>query len=115
MSWALPLSLGPDGSFPRERPDPLLDTARLVLGTAPGERPLSPEFGWRGHGLPRLDDAVQRELAAVLAEDALGRWAPELLVERVEVSAVEGRLASLALRARNRWHRLEIELVTRDA
>ncbi len=110
MSWALPLELTSGGSFPLERPDPLLDTARLILGVAPGERRLRPDFGWGGHLLPDLHDPVQRQVAAHLAEEALHLWAPELEIERVEVVAIrEGRVA-LELRRAGRSHALEIGL-----
>jgi phage baseplate assembly protein W len=110
MSWALPLQLEPGGSFPIERPDPYLDTVRLILGVAPGERRLLPEFGWGGHLLPDLADPVQGQMAAFLAEEALRRWAPHLEVERVEVVFARNGRVGLELRRGGRSDSLEIGL-----
>ncbi len=115
MSWAVPLRLDATGAFPSRRPDPCPDTFRLVLGVAPGERRLLPEFGWRAHLLPDLDDPLRKEAAAVFAEEALRRWAGDLGVERVEVLSVQGRKVALEVRARGESYRLEVDLVRWDA
>jgi phage baseplate assembly protein W len=108
FGWALPLRLGPDGSPPGFRPDPVIDTVRLILEIAPGERRLEPEFGCRMHDLPRLDSHALRQVAAALAEEALERWAPWLGAERVEVTGVEGADVDLVVRARGSSHRLRV-------
>ncbi len=110
MTWAIPLQLDRDGNFPSQRPDPFLDTARLILGVAPGERRLLPEFGWGGHQLQDLEDPIQKQVAAVMAEEALRRWAGDLEVERVEVLRVDGRWVELELSRKGLRARLEIEL-----
>ncbi len=110
MTWALPLVLDRDGKFPSARPDPLLDTARLILGVAPGERRLLPEFGWAAHFFPDLGDPLRREAAAVLAEEALARWGRHLRIERVDVLGVEGRLVELGLVRAGTASKLEIRL-----
>lgn len=91
-SWSLPLRLE-SGRIAPHRADHLADTVRLVLGVAPGERPLRPDFGCRFHHLASIRDGHDRAVAAALAEEALERWAPWLGVRRVDVVGVEaGRL-----------------------
>lgn len=106
--WSLPLALAADGRFPALRPAPVADTARLILEVVPGERRLLPAFGCRVHLLAAIDSAADRELAAVLVEEALERWAPDLRVERAEVTSVEEGVIGLRLRAWNSWHALSI-------
>ncbi|WP_244204067.1 GPW/gp25 family protein, partial [Streptomyces tricolor] len=44
--WAFPLRVGPTGGIALvEREREIEEAIRLVLGTAPGERPMRPEFG----------------------------------------------------------------------
>ncbi len=88
----------------------MADTARLILGVAPGERRGLPVFGWEGHRLADLSTRVEREAACVFAEDALRRWAPDLRVNRVEIRTVEGRRVGLALRSPGGWSHLDVEL-----
>lgn len=64
------------------------ETIRRVIETAPGERPLLPEFGCEVHRLARILDASERSLAAALIEESLERFAPWLGVRRVEVLGV---------------------------
>ncbi len=82
---------------------------------APGERRLLPEFGWRGHLLPDLDGPVQRQAAAVYAEEALRRWARDLRVRRVEVLAVKGRRVELGLVRDGAVEHLEVDLLGSSA
>ncbi len=63
------------------------EAIRIILGTAPGERRMRPEFGCRIHELvfaPR--DAVTEALAGRYVEEALRRWEPRITV--VAVNAV---------------------------
>src|SRR5258706_15993046 len=110
MSWTIPLELDAAGSFPARRPQPVADAVRLVLGVAPGERRLLPEFSGKAHGLPDLDDPVRAQAAAVFAEEALRRWASDLGVERVDIRGVRGRKVTLEVRARGEPCQVEIEL-----
>ena len=81
------------------------DTARLILSVAPGERARLPEFGWPAHCLlPCLDTPVQRAIAAVQAENALARWAPDLAVERVDVEEVDRGRVRLVLHRGGQRH-----------
>jgi uncharacterized protein len=60
---------------------------RIILGTAPGERPMRPEFGCGIHGLAfapldmRLLVGVEREVKA-----ALQRWEPRIDVDDVRAT-----------------------------
>lgn len=59
---------------------------RAILSVTPGERPLFPELGWEARRvLDTLDSPAARAIAGTLAEEALGRWAPDLEVIRVDV------------------------------
>lgn len=106
--WSLPLELGPRGCLRHGVARDVEETARLVLEVAPGERPLLPEFGWRGHLLPRLEPSVERAVAGVLAEEALGRWAPDLAVQRVDVEEASEVDFLLVLHRAGERHRLRV-------
>jgi phage baseplate assembly protein W len=68
----------------------------LILSTAPGERPMRPEFGCEIHN--SLFDTIDAETVAEMesaVRDALARWEPRIEVDRVvfDLSEVtEGRL-----------------------
>jgi phage baseplate assembly protein W len=65
----------------------LEESMRLILGTAPGERPRRPEFGCGVHDL--VFDAVDTELAGRVAAEvraALLRWEPRVDVLAVRVA-----------------------------
>ncbi len=60
---------------------------RLILGTAPGERPMRPEFGCAIHD--QIFGGVDADTAgrvAIMVEEALERWEPRIGVTRVEVT-----------------------------
>ncbi|MBW3578949.1 MAG: GPW/gp25 family protein [Actinobacteria bacterium] len=66
----------------------LEEAIRLIVGTAPGERPMRPEFGCRIHDYvfaPINDTTIGSIIHAV--ERAMERWEPRIDVERVEVFA----------------------------
>ena len=59
----------------------------LILGTAPGERPMRPEFGCRVHDFvfaPADTETANRIAAAV--RTALERWEPRISLEAVLVA-----------------------------
>jgi len=87
---------------------PVEERARFILEIVPGERPLLPEFGWRGHLMPRIESPVERAVAAVLAENALARWAPDLDIEHVEVSRAGPGEIRMALRVPGRAYELVV-------
>lgn len=86
--WAFPLRTDATGGIAlvsRERE--IEEAIRLILGTAPGERPMRPEFGCRIHEYV-FSSADGTTAAAIAAEvtSALRRWEPRVDVEDVLVS-----------------------------
>lgn len=66
-----------------------LDEAiRLIVATAPGERPMRPEFGCRihDHVFAPINESTIGTIAFEV-ERAVGRWEPRVDVESVEVYA----------------------------
>ena len=63
------------------------EAIRLILGTAPGERPMRPEFGCRIHEyvFSSADGSTASSIAAEV-KSALRRWEPRIDVEDVLVS-----------------------------
>ncbi len=92
--------------YPESSADVLEERLRLILEVRPGERPLLPSFGCRVHDLEAIDSEHERQVAAVLIEEALRDWAPWAGVRRVSLLDVEedrirlrltGRMPSLEL------------------
>ena len=86
----------------------IVESIRLILATAPGERPMRPEFGCEIHDY--LFDTLDANTVAKMEDairSALQRWEPRIEVQQVEfdLSGVdEGRLAftlRYAVRATN--------------
>ncbi len=84
--WAFPVRTDATGSIAlvtRERE--IEEAIRLVLGTAPGERPMRPEFGCGVHDY--VFDTVDASTVGQIEEeirDALDRWEPRIEVLRVD-------------------------------
>ncbi|MFE4513870.1 GPW/gp25 family protein [Kitasatospora sp. NPDC056783] len=87
--WAFPLRTGASGGIALVSGEREIEEAiRLVLATAPGERPMRPEFGCAIHEL--VFDPVNGATAGRIAHDVrscLDRWEPRIEVRDVEVSA----------------------------
>ncbi|MEW6223629.1 MAG: GPW/gp25 family protein [Chloroflexota bacterium] len=86
--WAFPLRTDATGGIAlvtRERE--IEEAIRLILGTAPGERPMRPEFGCRIHEyvFSSADGSTASSIAAEV-KSALRRWEPRIDVEDVLVS-----------------------------
>ena len=87
--WAFPLRTDATGGIAlvtRERE--IEQSILLILGTAPGERPMRPEFGCRIHD--EVFAAADAATAGRIASDvraSLRRWEPRIRVEEVIVSA----------------------------
>jgi phage baseplate assembly protein W len=68
----------------------------LILGTAPGERPMRPEFGCGVHDF--VFDTIDASTVGKMEQairDALDRWEPRVIVQTVEFDldhVGEGRL-----------------------
>ncbi|TWF95511.1 GPW/gp25 family protein [Saccharopolyspora dendranthemae] len=83
--WGFPLRVGATGGIGMvEREQEIEEAIRLVLGTAPGERPMRPEFGCgiHDHVFAPGDGATAGRIAYEVRA-ALLRWEP-----RIEVSDV---------------------------
>ncbi|MFI7246045.1 GPW/gp25 family protein [Streptomyces qinglanensis] len=95
--WAFPLGVGPTGGIAMvERDREIEEAIRLVLGTAPGERPMRPEFGCGIHEFvfAPADGATAGRLAHEV-RIALERWEPRIEVTDVTIAfdtAEEGTL-----------------------
>jgi phage baseplate assembly protein W len=94
---AFPLGVDRRGGIALARDEQDIEQAiQLILGTAPGERPMRPEFGCGVHefvfGSIDANTIGQMELAI---RDALDRWEPRVVVETVEFNldeVADGRL-----------------------
>ena len=65
----------------------LVESMRLILGTALGERPMRPTFGCRMHD--RVFDSINPEVFGVIAQDvreAIEMWDPRVELQGVSVS-----------------------------
>jgi phage baseplate assembly protein W len=86
--WAFPLRVSATGGIGMVESEREIEEAiRLVLGTAPGERPMRPEFGCGIHEYvfaPADGDTAGRIAAEVRA--ALARWEPRITVDDVVIA-----------------------------
>jgi phage baseplate assembly protein W len=83
---AFPLQIDSTGAIALARAEDDVDQAiGLILGTAPGERPMRPEFGCAVHDFvfDTLDAATVGKMEAAIRA-ALDRWEPRIEVESVE-------------------------------
>jgi uncharacterized protein len=86
--WAFPIRTDATGQIAlvaRERE--IEESMRIILATAPGERPMRPEFGCRIHEFVFASaDAATAGLIAAEVRAALRRWEPRIAVHDVEVT-----------------------------
>jgi phage baseplate assembly protein W len=94
---AFPLQVDRRGGIALARDETDIEQAiELILGTAPGERPMRPEFGCGVHDF--VFDSIDAATIGKMEEairDALDHWEPRIVVDTVEfdLSGVdEGRL-----------------------
>ena len=89
--WGFPLRTDATGGIAlvsRERE--LEEAMRLILGTAPGERPMRPEFGCGVHDYVFAgSDASSANAIALEVRKSLVRWEPRVTIEEVEVLPAE--------------------------
>ncbi|MDI2031951.1 GPW/gp25 family protein [Saccharopolyspora sp. TS4A08] len=86
--WGFPLRVGPTGGIGMvEREREIEEAIRLVLGTAPGERPMRPEFGCgiHDHVFAPGDGATAGRIAHEVRV-ALRRWEPRIEVADVVIA-----------------------------
>lgn len=84
---AFPLHVNSQGAIALANGESDIEQAiHIILGTAPGERVMRPEFGCRAHELifaPR--DATTEGLIIYYVQQALGRWEPRIELNKVTV------------------------------
>jgi len=85
---AFPLQINPKGEIALARGErDIVQAIHIILGTAPGERVMRPEFGCRAHELLFAPcSAATKALLVEYVEQALGRWEPRIEVHDVVVS-----------------------------
>ena len=86
--WAFPVHTDPTGSIALVGDDrKIAESIQIILGTAPGERPMRPEFGCAVHDYvyapanPTTAGRIAHEVRA-----SLRRWETRIDVESVEVA-----------------------------
>ncbi|MFI6686552.1 GPW/gp25 family protein [Streptomyces sp. NPDC050485] len=86
--WGFPLRVGTTGGIGMvERDREIEEAIRLVLGTAPGERPMRPEFGCGIHDYVFAPgDGSTAGLIAQEVHVALERWEPRIEVSDVAIA-----------------------------
>ncbi|MFC4108200.1 GPW/gp25 family protein [Micromonospora zhanjiangensis] len=102
--WAFPLRTDPTGGIALVRGDrEVLESIRLILGTAPGERPGRPEFGCAIHDLAFAPAAPSS--AGQIAYEvrlALERWEPRIELDDVLVDFADAASGMLLIDIRYR-------------
>jgi phage baseplate assembly protein W len=88
QGWNFPLGTDATGSIALASDDRDLQQAiRLILATAPGERPMRPEFGCGIHNYVFAPaDATTAGQLSVEVKRALAFWEPRIDVKSVDVS-----------------------------
>lgn len=91
--WAFPLRADATGSIALVRGDrEIVESIRLILATAPGERPMRPEFGCKIHDLVFAPaDAATAGRIAYEVRLSLERWEPRITLVDVRVSFDKSR------------------------
>jgi uncharacterized protein len=91
--WSFPLRIGPTGGIALVSGEREIEEAiRLILSTAPGERPMRPDFGCAIHDL--VFAPVNEQTAGRIQHEvhvSLDRWEPRIEVDDVQVTAGSGQ------------------------
>ena len=86
--WAFPVRTDPTGSIALVHGErEVAESIRLILATAPGERPMRPEFGCAIHDF--VFASVTGSTAGRIAYEvqrSLERWEPRMNVEGIDVT-----------------------------
>ena len=96
---AFPLQVDRRGGIALAHDEHDIDQAiQLILGTAPGERPMRPEFGCGVHDF--VFDSIDANTVGRMEEairEALDRWEPRIQVQTVEfdLSAADNGLLTI--------------------
>jgi uncharacterized protein len=112
--WAFPPKIGERDMMRMAEDDTDIRQAiRIILGTAPGERVMRPDFGCRIHELifwPANQDTA--DIAERYVREALLRWEPRITLQSVVVTpggATYGQLTieiAYEIKARNDKHNM---------
>jgi phage baseplate assembly protein W len=88
---AFPLQVDRRGGIALARDEQDIEQAiQLILGTAPGERPMRPEFGCGVHDF--VFDSIDANTIGHMEQairDALARWEPRIEVKKVSFDATD--------------------------
>jgi hypothetical protein len=86
--WAFPVRTDATGAIALvQREVEIEESIRLILGTAPGERPMRPEFGCAMHDFVFAPaDAETAGWLAYEVRSSLARWEPRIEVNDVVVT-----------------------------
>jgi phage baseplate assembly protein W len=100
--WAFPVRTDATGSIALvggERE--IVESIQLILATAPGERPMRPEFGCAIHDQVFAPaDAATAGLVAYEVRQALERWEPRIVLDDVVVSFDQADRGTLLIEIR---------------
>jgi phage baseplate assembly protein W len=96
---AFPLSVDRRGSIALARDEQDIDQAiQLILGTAPGERPMRPEFGCGVHDFVfHSIDANTLASMELAIREALDRWEPRIDVRKIQFDASQAASGLLTI------------------
>jgi phage baseplate assembly protein W len=96
---AFPLQVDRRGGIALARDEQDIEQAiQLILGTAPGERPMRPEFGCGVHDF--VFDSIDANTIGNMEQairDALARWEPRIEVERVNFDSSDAQAGLLTI------------------
>jgi uncharacterized protein len=96
---AFPLQVDRRGGIALARDEQDIEQAiQLILGTAPGERPMRPEFGCGVHDF--VFDSIDANTIGNMEQairDALARWEPRIEVERVNFDSSDSQAGLLTI------------------
>ena len=86
--WTFPVAINDGGDVAlARREQELAESIRLILGTAPGERPMRPEFGCAIHDhVFAAADATTAGRITYEVQRALERWEPRIDLHGVVVT-----------------------------
>jgi phage baseplate assembly protein W len=100
--WAFPVRTDATGSIALVSGErEVVESIRLILSTAPGERPMRPEFGCAIHDLVFAPaDAATAGQIAYEVRVSLDRWEPRIVVSDVVVHFEQAALGKLFIEIR---------------
>ncbi len=106
--WGFPLALDKEGRLSwAAHEESIRQSIFLILATAPGQRPMCPDFGCAIHSLvfETINTALLTRVKATV-EDALSQWEPRIILEEIEVRPKEAQLLiDISYRVRATNHR----------